>query len=483
MIPVAIVALIAELLTMQFNILCFLVLLLYLLVLEIFIASITILISVINDTVVSAQTAFLPIFLILVSVCVTCIQAVTDRPDAYLYLPVHGQFFGIGDALNGSVEVPCLIVSTLLTLILAGIAVFVTVKLLYSERYTVSVDTITDKEFSAGGRRKTTFLDRLNKITDNFSFIITEVFYPLAVLSFYQFLAMIPVVIAYMRKPEYSSYIRDLADVSSLNDIVGKVFEIMSIFLNDPLFLALMTIGYTAIIFTYVFHAGRVWKIKGIKNKALAVGYPLSRKMHIAVNYSLGLLIGFLMLSSTVGILYITGQITIDGFNLSAAGIGTFILNLLMWIPQGASEELMFRGYMIPAFNKRYKRVIAVAVSSVLFSAFHSLNMGYTPLASVNLVLIAVLFALIYLLTGDIWMTSAIHTAWNLTQGSIYGLQVSGTNAGNSIFNTVYSSNCEALITGGTFGPEGGLAVTAVTVVCLVITAILLARKTAKKKN
>ena len=74
-------------------------LLLYLLVLEIFIASITILISVINDTVVSAQTAFLPIFLILVSVCVTCIQAVTDRPDAYLYLPVHGQFFGIGDAL------------------------------------------------------------------------------------------------------------------------------------------------------------------------------------------------------------------------------------------------------------------------------------------------------------------------------------------------------------------------------------------------
>jgi len=483
MIPVAIVSLLATLMAMQFNILCFLALLLYLLVLEIFIASVTILISVINDTVVSAQTAFLPIFLILVSVCVTCIQAVTDRPEAYLYLPVHGQFFGIGDALNGTIELPSLVVSTMLTLLLAGIAVFVTVKLLYSERYTVAVDTITDKEFSGRGRVRSSFLDKLNKVTDHFSFIVTEVFYPLVVLSFYQFLAMIPVAVAYMRKPEYSSYIQNLANVSTVGDIVGKVFEIMNIFLSDPLFLVLMTIGYAAIIFTYLIHAGRVWKIKGFKNKASAVGYPLTSAKHIAGNYLLGLLIGFAMLSATVGILLVTGQITFDGFNLSTAGIGAFIFNILMWIPQGASEEVMFRGYMIPAFNKRYKRVIGVAVSSVLFSAFHSLNMGYTPLASVNLVLIAVLFALIYLLTGDIWMTSAIHTAWNLTQGNIYGLQVSGNTAANSIIRTVYTGNYVPLITGGDFGPEGGLAVTLVTVVCLVIVSILLVLKSDKKKT
>ena len=482
-IPAAIVSLIAALLAMQFNILCFLALLLYLIVLEIFIASVTILISVINDTVVSAQTAFLPIFLILVSVCVTCIQAVTDRPDAYLYLPVHGQFFGIGDALNGSIELPSLVVSTILTLLLAGIAVFVTVKLLHSERYTVAVDTITDKEFTGKGRARSSFLDKLNKITDHFSYIVTEVFYPLVVLSFYQFLAMIPVVIAYMRKAEYSSYIQDLANVSSVGDIIGKIFEIMNIFMSDPLFLALMTLGYIAIIFTYLFHAGRVWKIKGFKNRASAVGYPLKSAKHIAVNYSIGLLIGFVMLSATVGILLVTGQISFDGFNLSTAGIATFIFNILMWIPQGASEELMFRGYMIPAFNKRYKRVIGIAVSSVLFSAFHSLNMGYTPLASVNLVLIALLFALIYLLTGDIWMTSAIHTMWNLTQGNIYGLKVSGNEAANSIIKTVYSSNYSPIITGGDFGPEGGLAVTAVTAVCLVIVTVLLAIKSSKRKT
>ncbi|MBR4947981.1 MAG: ABC transporter permease [Clostridiales bacterium] len=482
-IPAAVIALIASILTFRFNIFCFLAILVYLLVLEIFIASITILISVINDTVVSAQTAFLPVFLILVSVCVTCIQSVSERSDFYLYLPVHGQFYGIGDALNGSVDAAGLAASSILTLTLTAIIMIITVKLLYHERYTVSIDTITEKEIREsrnGG--KPSFLTKLNKATDNFSFVITEVFYPLVVLSFYQFVAMIPVVISYMRKAEWSSYIQDLANVGSVKDIINKTFEIIGIFFKDPLYLTLMTVGYIAIILTYIFHAGRVWKIKGFKKKSAAVGYPLSSGKHIAKHYFLGLIIGFAMLSATVGVMYLTGQISFDGFNLNSASIGVFALNLLMWVPQGASEEIMFRGYMITAFSRRYKKAIGVAVSAVLFSAFHSLNKGYTPLASVNLALIAVLFALIYLLTDDIWMTSAIHTAWNLTQGNIYGLQVSGNNAANSVIKTFYYNSSSALITGGDFGPEGGLAVTAVAVVCLVIVALLLVRKKRKAK-
>lgn len=154
-----------------------------------------------------------------------------------------------------------------------------------------------------------------------------------------------------------------------------------------------------------------------------------------------------------------------------------------MWFPQGASEEVMFRGYMIRSFNRRFKPVVGIIFSSLVFSAFHSLNNGYTPLASVNLVLIAVLFALIYLLTGDIWMTSAMHTAWNLSQGNIYGLQVSGNDAANSVVTAIYDKNASSLITGGAFGPEGGLATTAVATVCLIIVTILLVVKTRKAKK
>jgi len=401
-----------------------------------------------------------------------------------MYIPVHGQFYGIGDALNGYTDAPGLVICSLSTLALTALIVVISVRLLYSERYTVSVDVIKDKDvkfYRDGGTAPA--LSVLNKITDNFSYIVTEVFYPLIVLSFYQFLAMIPVAVAYMRKAEYSSYIQELANVGSVEDIIEKTFEIMGILLADPLFLGLMTLGYIAIIITYIIHAGRVWKIKGIRNKSAAVGYPLTNTGHIIRHYGSGLLFGFLMMSVTVSIMYASGQITFNGFNLSFSGLSAFILNLLMWIPQGASEELMFRGYMIPAFARRYKTAIGVAVSSILFSVFHSLNSGYTPLASVNLVLIAVLFALIYQLTGDIWMTSAMHTAWNLTQGNIYGLQVSGNNAANSVILTVYDKNCSDLITGGAFGPEGGLAVTAVTCICLTAVTALLIRKYKKGKT
>jgi hypothetical protein len=76
-----------------------------------------------------------------------------------------------------------------------------------------------------------------------------------------------------------------------------------------------------------------------------------------------------------------------------------------------------------------------------------------------------------------------MHTAWNLTQGNIFGLQVSGNNTTTAIVHTVYAKDYASIITGGEFGPEGGLAVTAVTAVCLAIVIILLVRKNKRAVN
>jgi hypothetical protein len=141
----------------------------------------------------------------------------------------------------------------------------------------------------------------------------------------------------------------------------------------------------------------------------------------------------------------------------------------------------MFRGYMLPVLKKRTGKIWSFIISSLLFSLFHSMNVGYTPLASINLFLIALFFALISYRSGSIWITCGAHTAWNFCQGNLYGLQVSGSDLSAAICDTRYTKGAKAIITGGSFGPEGGLAVTAVIVPLLIILLIAVIRDRNKK--
>lgn len=59
-------------------------------------------------------------------------------------------------------------------------------------------------------------------------------------------------------------------------------------------------------------------------------------------------------------------------------------------------------------------------------------------------------------------MPIAYHTMWNFFEGSFYGFLVSGTDDGNTVFSL--SSQGNTLVSGGKFGPEGGLVVTAVLI-------------------
>ena len=458
-------------------------LLVHIIILAIFVSAMTIFISVINDTVVSAQTAFLPVFLILISVCVTCIQNATEREPFYLYLPVYGQFYGIGDALAGHAEIPGLIVCSLATLALALVVVLISEKLLHNERYTVSIDPVTAKEIKNAKTGKNTILDVADKITDTFVFTLREILYPLMILGLFQMIAIVPMVINYMGRAEYSQFIADLKSVATVTDIMKKTFEVIGIFMGNPVFLALMTVAYVLMITACIIRTKIVFHKKDYKEAFSAAGLPVSKPGKVVRDYLIGLVFGFLMMSSVCLILKLTGQLEIKGFGFSTDLLPVFLINLLMWFPQGASEEVLFRGYMIPRLETRYKKAFAVFFSSLLFSVFHSLNAGYTPLASVNLLLIAVLFALIYLNTGNIWMTCAMHTAWNLSQGNIYGLDVSGNVAHASLIRTSHAAGAKDIITGGAFGPEGGLAVTAVTLVCMVIVIFLLVRSRNLTRN
>ena len=357
------------------------------------------------------------------------------------------------------------------------------IKLLYSERFTVSVLSASDKEVIRARRqakqdaRTKSFLRARTSVfgykpkssLNDLSFSLTQLFRPLVLLSVFQLIAMIPPLL--MTNGEYlTNVVSSLKAVNKVSDVITSGSSIIGVLMSTPAFLLSMGLGY---ILINAYYCARV---KIIERTPLSSGLGLPRE-HIARRYLTGLLTGLVLMGSVFTILVVTGQIKVTGFGIELSSLPLFFAFIFMWLFQGACEEIMFRGYMMPRIAARYGLIPAIAVSSILFCLFHGMNPGFTVLALVNLILISILFALIAYFTDNIWIVCAAHTMWNFTQGNIFGLEVSGNSGNVSLIHTVLGDSANPTMTGGTFGPEGGLAVTIVTVIAITVVLVIFRRK------
>lgn len=145
--------------------------------------------------------------------------------------------------------------------------------------------------------------------------------------------------------------------------------------------------------------------------------------------------------------------------------LAAFVLDALALLPLAAAEEVAFRGYLLRALTTWRGPAVGVVVTSLLFALFHALNPHLTWLALVNIGLAGAVFALAVERTGTLWLAVGYHFAWNLAQGPLLGMPVSGVSwAGLLSLGT----GGPALWTGGSFGPEGGLLATAVLLLSLI---------------
>lgn len=138
-------------------------------------------------------------------------------------------------------------------------------------------------------------------------------------------------------------------------------------------------------------------------------------------------------------------------FEHLVAGIGLYaVLNLLV----GLSEEIDARGYILQTLGEGVGFPAAVLVSSLYFGALHLLNPGAGLASTLGVALFGVTASLAYWLTGRLWMGIGMHSAWNVLEGPVFGLPVSGTNMGGLFGLNIGGPEW---LTGGTFGPEAGL--------------------------
>lgn len=178
----------------------------------------------------------------------------------------------------------------------------------------------------------------------------------------------------------------------------------------------------------------------------------------------LGMAVGIILISAIFAIEYFAGWVSVTVHfgikGMSGFFIVSMIVFLLLMFLVAVSEELVFRGYILQNLGIGGGLLVGVIGSSILFGLAHSLNPGFTWLIGLNLILAGLFLGYSYVVTGSLWFPIGWHLTWNYFQGYVFGLPVSGMNLG-MLSLLISKDQGPVWLTGGAFGPEGGLIATA----------------------
>lgn len=137
---------------------------------------------------------------------------------------------------------------------------------------------------------------------------------------------------------------------------------------------------------------------------------------------------------------------------------------LAVLVPAALVEELALRGLPLSAMRDDFGAAGAVAVTSVLFALLHLFNPGPTILSTAVVALAGVFLATVRLATGSLFAAWFAHLAWNFSQAAVLHAPVSGLALPTPGYRM--ESHGPDWLTGGAWGPEGGLAAAAGMLVC-----------------
>lgn len=136
-----------------------------------------------------------------------------------------------------------------------------------------------------------------------------------------------------------------------------------------------------------------------------------------------------------------------------------FVSILLLFGAVG--EEMLFRGYGFQILVRGIGAFATILPVAVLFGLAHSQNLNFGPMALLNTILWGVVLGFAYVRSGDLWLPIGLHFGWN------WSLPMLGVNlSGFTMDVTGYAMHWKVgpTVSGGAYGPEGGLLTTAVAI-------------------
>lgn len=217
---------------------------------------------------------------------------------------------------------------------------------------------------------------------------------------------------------------------------------------------------------------GAVLWVRWIENRSLAsMGIRFKNQ---AGTYVRGFFIGLVMNVVAVFGIVLAGGYSwgdwapalhhVSALGMIAAFLGGFII-------QGASEEVVTRGWLNSALAARFGFPVAVGVTSILFGLLHLKNPDVSVISFANIVLVAIFFSIYAYRERSIMGVCAVHSAWNWIMSVGFGLNVSGIKLDVEplLVNLTERSETASWITGGGFGPEGSAITSLVIMIAIAL--------------
>jgi hypothetical protein len=151
---------------------------------------------------------------------------------------------------------------------------------------------------------------------------------------------------------------------------------------------------------------------------------------------------------------------SIPGSWWGEAGHSTIVL-----LPAAFFEELLIRGYAFSVLRRAGGWRLALIITSVVFGLLHAWNPGADAESILAVVVAGFFLGAILLATRSLYAAGAAHFAWNWVMSGALHIAVSGIPSRDPDYRTVETG--PDWLTGGPWGPEGGLAAVAVMFVAI----------------
>jgi uncharacterized protein len=169
------------------------------------------------------------------------------------------------------------------------------------------------------------------------------------------------------------------------------------------------------------------------------------------LEFPVGMLVGFAFISLVLLLLWSLGLYDV-GIGHWRHWYNYFLFNSYI---SAVLEELAFRAILLRLIARVFGPVAGLVVSALLFGAAHASHAA--PVAVAQIVVAGLVFGLLYMESGRLWLPIGAHLGYDFTEWSLMGV---GDKNGLLVISP--APHASVLLTGGSFGPDGSVFTTLV---------------------